>query len=180
MPNIFTIPERRRYLSKRMSQGKWLKMRKMRKSHLMKKVNQVWEPLRSPATTKSKKSLATEKGSGGPFGGALNNPLQDNHVVKVELKLLLHNTQMMAKDNFQDGHEQRFGFNWQHLPGHHFALAKYSLNSVPAQLILGLTFYRVSFLFISLKLKSKIIQIVKWTPLSMGQRSSIVKQNNTF
>ena len=52
----------------------------------MKKANLVWEPLLSPILTKSKKSLATEKGSGGPFGGALNNPLQDYHDVKVDLK----------------------------------------------------------------------------------------------
>ena len=52
----------------------------------MKKANLVWEPLLSPTPTKSKKSLATEKGSGGPFGGALNNPLQDYHDVKVDLK----------------------------------------------------------------------------------------------
>ena len=69
-----------------MSQQKSLKMRKMRKSHLMKNANLLWEPLLSPTPTKSKKSLATEKGSGGPFGGALNNPLQDYHDVKVDLK----------------------------------------------------------------------------------------------
>ena len=83
---IFTIPERRRYPSTRMSQQKSLKMRKMRKSHLIKRANLVWEPLLSPILTKSKKSLATEKGSGGPFGGALNNPLQDYHDVKFDLK----------------------------------------------------------------------------------------------
>ena len=70
-----------------MSQQKSLKMRKVRKSHLMKKAILIWEPLLSPIPTKSKKSSATEKGSGGPFGGALNNPLQDYHVVKVELKV---------------------------------------------------------------------------------------------
>ena len=61
--------------------------------------------------TKSKLSLATEKGSGGPFGGALNNPLQDYHVVKVELKVLLRDTQMIAEDDFQDGHKQLFVCN---------------------------------------------------------------------
>ena len=69
-----------------MSQQKSLKMRKVRKSHLMKKANLVWDPLLSPIPTKSKKSLATEKGSGGPFRGAVNNPLQDYHDVKVDLK----------------------------------------------------------------------------------------------
>ena len=99
----------------------------------MKKANLIWEPLLTPTTTKSKKFLATEKGSGGPFGGALNNPLQDYHVVKVELKVLQHvtqtvagedyhivkielkvllrNAQMIAEDDFQDGHKQLFGFN---------------------------------------------------------------------
>ena len=94
-----------------MSKQKSLKMRKVRKSHLMKKANLVWEPLLSPTPTKSKKYLATEKGSGGPFRGALNNPLQDYHVVKVELKVLLRDAQMNAEDDFQDGHKQLFGFN---------------------------------------------------------------------
>ena len=99
----------------------------------MKKANWVIETLLSPIPTKSKKSLATEKGFGGPFGGALNNPLQDYHVVKfevkglqhvaqtvawedylivkIELKDLLHDAQMVAENEFQDGHKQLFGFN---------------------------------------------------------------------
>ena len=77
----------------------------------MKKANPVWEPLLSPVPTKSKKLVATEKGTGGPFGGALNNPFQDYHVVKVELKVLLRDAQMIAEDDFQDGHKQLFGFN---------------------------------------------------------------------
>ena len=114
----------------------------------MKKANLVWDPLLSPIPTKSKLSLATEKGSGGPFGGALNNPLQDYHIVKIELEVLQRDAQMVAKNDFQDGHQQLFGFNSWCLPGHHFASAKYSLNSAPVQLILGLTFYRVSCPFI--------------------------------
>ena len=77
--------------------------------------------------------MVTGKGSGGPFGGALNNPLQDYHivkievkglqhvaqivaggdyhVVKIELKDLLHDAQMVAENDFQDGHKQLFGFN---------------------------------------------------------------------
>ena len=94
-----------------MSQQKSLKMRKMRKSHLMKKANLAWEPLLSPTPTKSKKSLATEKGTVGPFGGAPNSPLQDYHVVKIKLKDLLHDAQMVAENKFQDGHKQLFGFN---------------------------------------------------------------------
>ena len=94
--------------------------------------------------------MVIEKGFGGPLGGALNNPLQDYHIVKIELKVLLYNAQMIAKDDFQDGHKQLFGFNSCRLPERHFALAKYSLNSPPAQLILGLTFYRVSCPFIFL------------------------------
>ena len=99
----------------------------------MKKANLVWDPLLSPIPTKSKKSLATEKGSEGPFGGALNNPLQDYpivkvelkglqhvaqtvaredyHIVKIELKDLLRNAQMIAEDDFQDGHKQLFVCN---------------------------------------------------------------------
>ena len=99
----------------------------------MKKGNLVWEPLPSPTPTKSKKSLVTEKGSGEPFRGALNNPLQDYpvvkvelkglqhvaqtvaredyHIVKIELKDLLHDAQMVAENKFQDGHKQLFGFN---------------------------------------------------------------------
>ena len=77
--------------------------------------------------------MVTEKGFGGPLGGALNNPLQDYHivkievkglqhvaqsvagedyhVVKIELKVLLHDAQMVAENDFQDGHKQLFGFN---------------------------------------------------------------------
>ena len=83
----------------------------MRKSHLIKRANLVWEPLLSPILTKSKKSLATEKGTVGPFGGAPNSPLQDYHVVKIKLKDLLHDAQMVAENEFQDGHKQLFGFN---------------------------------------------------------------------
>ena len=99
----------------------------------MKKANLEWEPLLSPVPTKSKKSLVTEKGSRGPFQGALNNPLQDYHdvkvdlkglyhiaqtvarddyhIVKIKLKDLLHDAQMVAENEFQDGHKQLFGFN---------------------------------------------------------------------
>ena len=92
----------------------------------MKKATLVRDPLLSPVLSKSKKSLVTEKGSGGPFQGALKNPLQDYHVVKVELKVWLLKALMIAEDDFQDGHKQPFGFNSLRLPGHHFALAKYS------------------------------------------------------
>ena len=119
----------------RMSLLEGLKMRKMRKSHLMKKANLniVWEPLLSPLPTKSIESSVTEKGSGGPLGGAQNNPSQDYHiakielkglqhvaqtvarddyhVVKIKLKDLLHDAQMVAENEFQDGHKQLFGFN---------------------------------------------------------------------
>ena len=66
----------------------------------MKKANLIWEPLLSPIPTKSTKSLATEKGSGGPFGGALNNPLQDYHDVKVNLKGLQHVAQTVAREDY--------------------------------------------------------------------------------
>ena len=77
----------------------------------MKKANLEWEPLLSPTPTKSKKSLVTEKGSGEPFRGALDNLWRDYHGLKVELKVLLRNAQMIAEDDFQDGHKQLFGFN---------------------------------------------------------------------
>ena len=95
--------------------------------------DEVWEPLLSPTPTKSKKSLATEKGSGGPLGGAQNNPLHDYHIVmgelkglqhvaqtaagddyhivKIELKVLLHDAQKVAENDFQDGQKQLFCFN---------------------------------------------------------------------
>ena len=77
----------------------------------MKKANLVWEPLLSPVPTKSKKSSVTEKGSGEPFRGALDNLWQGYHVVKVKLKVLLRDAQMIAEDGFQDGRKQLFGFN---------------------------------------------------------------------
>ena len=76
----------------------------------MKKAKRVIETLLSLRPTKGEMYMVTEKGSGGPFGGALNNPFQDYHVVKVELKVLLRDAQMIAEDDFQDGHKQLFGF----------------------------------------------------------------------
>ena len=77
--------------------------------------------------------MVTEKGFGGPLGGALNNPLQDYHivkievkglqhvaqsvagedyhVVKIELKDLLHDSQMLAANNLQDVSQQLYGFS---------------------------------------------------------------------
>ena len=66
----------------------------------MKKAKRVIETLLSLRPTKGQMYMVTEKGSGGPLGGARKNPSQDYHIVKIELKGLQHVAQTVARDDY--------------------------------------------------------------------------------